>query len=138
MNLKVVILISLLSFSATADMGFLEEALVGKYLLIGKEIDSDQTYLGKVEIFSLAGKLSVTRQINGKTILGTAAIEQALIAGANVLRIRFTDNGKPFEETCLFSWDLDNYSRISCHLYQPGIDTMNPGLEALFHDHTTE
>lgn len=119
-------------------MDFLAEAQIGKYILIGKAVDSDKTYMGKVEIFAEADTLKVTRTIDGNTVTGRAAIEPALNGDATVLRIRFAQNGKEFEETCLFRGDLDNNSRISCYLYHPGISTKDPGLEAMFHDHTAE
>lgn len=138
MNLIVAIIFSCLSFSAIAEMDFLEEAQIGKYILIGKAIDSGRTYLGKVEIYARDETLFVNRQIEGQSITGTAAIEPVLNGEAKVLRIRFSENGKAFEETCLFNGDLDNYSRISCYLYQSGVDTINPGLEAFFHDHSAD
>jgi len=121
-----------------ADMNFLEEAQIGQYILIGKAVDSNRTYLGKVEIFAKDEKLGVIRKIDGKTITGSAAIEPALNGDAEVLRIRFTESEKNYEETCLFRGDLDNNSRISCYLYQPSVRTSNPGLEALFYEHRAE
>ncbi|MES9846192.1 MAG: hypothetical protein ABW162_06275 [Candidatus Sedimenticola sp. PURPLELP] len=108
--------------------------VVGNYLLIGKSVDSTETYHGTIEIHADGKQLGVKRVINGETVLGSGAIEQALGGDTDVLRIRFTQYGKVFEETCLVSGDLDNYARISCYLYQPGVKTMNPGLEAFFHD----
>lgn len=108
----------------------------GKYLLVGKALDSDDTYHGKVQIQDKDGVLTVIRNINGKIINGTAAIESALNGEANVLRIRFTKNEIKYEKTCMVGSDLDNYARISCYLYQPRVRTMQPGLEVLFNDHT--
>ena len=74
--------------------------------------------------------------IAGKTIQGSAKIEFVLAGEYPVLRIRYDDGGKSIEETCLVHSDLDNYPRISCHLYQPGLKTQNPGMEAFFIDFT--
>lgn len=126
------------SFPVFAEMDAITEAQTGKYILIGKAIDSDRTYLGKVKISADGDSLSVIRTIDGNIITGHAAIEPVLNGDAKVLRIRFSDNGEKFEETCLFRGDLDNNSRISCYLYNPGSATQNPGLEAMFHDHTAE
>ena len=129
-------LASSISFAESDD--FTTNFVIGKYLLIGKAVDSDTTYTGKVEIYSQDGGLKANRIINGKTVLATAAIESALKGDAKVLRIRFTENGTKYAETCLWQSDLDNYARISCYLYQPGVKTMNPGLESLFNDHTAK
>lgn len=110
----------------------------GKYLLVGKALDSEETYHGKVQIKDIGGILRVERKINGKVIEGTAAIGPALNGEAKVLRIRFSDGKNNFEQTCLVRSDLDNYARISCYLYQPEIHTNNPGLEVLFNDHTAK
>lgn len=66
---------------------------------------------------------------------GRAAIEAAVGGDARVLRIRFEQDGKSYEQTCMVGSDLDNYARISCYLYVPGRKTMNPGMEVLFIDH---
>jgi len=126
------------SFLFAKEEDFISSFVVGKYLLIGKAVDSDTTYTGKVEIYKKDSLLKVNRTIKGQTIVGSAAIESALNGETKALRIRFNDNGIKYEETCLWSSDLDNYARISCYLYQPGERTINPGLEALFYDHSTK
>ncbi|MFC3153315.1 hypothetical protein ACFOEK_19905 [Litoribrevibacter euphylliae] len=118
-----------------ADEDHLRMMVLGNYLLIGKSPDSTQTYYGKIQIHSEGDAMAVVRDIDGVITKGTAAIEPALAGDARVLRIRFTESGVYYEETCLISSDLDNYARISCYLYQPYIQTDNPGLEALFYDH---
>ena len=128
----------LLPMVSIAEEDFLSSFVQGKYLLVGKSLDSDQTYHGKVEVINNDGALSVLRHINGKTINGTGAIEPVLHGDAKVLRIRFAENDIQYEQTCLIDSDLDNYARISCHLYQPTVGTNQPGLEVLFIDHTTE
>jgi hypothetical protein len=112
--------------------------VVGNYLLVGKAPDSNKTYHGKLSINNRDGQLKVTRNTNGVSIQGSAAIERSLDSGANVLRIRFFEKGKNYEETCLVSGDLDNYARISCYLYTTDNTTKQPGMEVLFHEVTTE
>ena len=79
----------LVSSACVAETGFVEEALIGHYILVGKAVDSDHTYVGKVEVFATDGGLAVTRTINGTAAEGTAAVETALNGDAEVLRIRF-------------------------------------------------
>jgi len=110
----------------------------GKYLLVGKAVDSDDTYHGKIEISSNDNELVVSRSINNKTIYGKAEIEPALGGDTKVLRIRFTQDKVNYEQTCMVSSDLDNYARISCYLYEPNVRTKQPGLEVLFNDHTAK
>ncbi len=128
----------MLPLTCIAEDDFLHMMAQGKYLLVGKGLDSDNTYHGKVEIKESNGKLTVSRNINGKISNGTAAIEPALNGDAKVLRIRFTEGEKEYEQTCMVGSDLDNYARISCYLYQPKVRTMQPGLEVLFNDHTAK
>lgn len=129
------VIYSSFSLGDTAPMKMLVQ---GKYILVGKELDTDKTYFGKVEISSIKDHLIVEREINKKSVKGSAAIESAAGGDAQVLRIRFTEDGNSYEQTCLVNIDLDNYARISCYLYKPGIKTTQPGLEVLFHDHTAK
>lgn len=121
--------------SVQADDEFLEMFIQGQYLLVGKALESDETYHGKVTIESDGDGLKVNRIIDGVDIRGEAAIEEAVGGEARVLRIRFQQDGNDYEETCLVDSDLDNYARISCYLYKPGVQSRQPGLEVLFYDH---
>lgn len=114
--------------------GFLTDFFIGNYLLIGKGVDSSDTYFGKVEIRASGHSLTMTRLIGNTKVTGIAVMASALGGEAKVLRMRFSEKGTPFEETCLWQSDLDNYARVTCYLYRPGVQTKNPGLEALFHD----
>lgn len=112
---------------------FLSSFISGSYQLIGKAPDSDETYFGKIKLKVLEnGNIEVTRTISGQIVSGEARIESTLSGESKVLRIHFSANKKDFEETCLIQSDLDNYARISCYLYQPGVKTDKPGLEAFF------
>lgn len=138
MKVFILLLLTLLPSFVNAGNNHLSDFVVGKYLLIGKMLDSDQAYSGKVEIFRKSDKLVVRRQIGNVVTKGTASIEKANHGEAEVLRIRFSEGSIEYEETCLIKPDLDNYARMSCHLYKPGIKTNKPGLEALFYDHSAD
>ena len=122
-------------FFVAAEDQFLKEFITGDYLLVGQELDTEKTYNGKVSIYLDDERLKVKRLINGQIIYGVAAFEPVLNNDSQVLRIRFSDKELQYEETCLLSSDLDNYARISCYLYMPGVKTINPGLEVLFINH---
>lgn len=137
MVIRTIILLIFFSVAVAneTESDFLADFIIGEYLLIGKKIDSDQTYFGRLKIYTTAEGLKITRTINKKTIIGDAAIETALAGEANVLRMRYIENNASYESTCLIQSDLDNYARISCYLYQPHITTDHPGLETLFINH---
>jgi len=138
MKVFIPLLLLLLSPFANASSDHLLNFVVGKYLLVGKALDSDQTYSGKIEISRKGDQLVVQRQIAKAATKGTGSIETAMQGEAKILRIRFTEDSQKYEETCLIKPDLDNYARISCHLYKPGVKTNKPGLEALFYDHSVD
>ncbi len=115
---------------------FLSGFVLGKYLLVGKGVDSTNTYFGHVDIYSEEGELKVRRKIGSETVLGTVEIDSADRGDAKVLRVRFDRGGESYENTCLIHGDLDNYARISCHLYLSERETKYPGLEVLFVDHS--
>ena len=137
-KMKAAIICSVLSLASAgvhadaSQQQFLSEFVSGQYQLIGKGPDSDRTYSGQVGIFSESGKLRFLRVIAGNTVSGEAAIEEAVHGEANVLRMRFNENGVDYEDTCLIQSDLDNYARISCYLYRQDGTTREPGIEALF------
>lgn len=137
-SLAAIILLCLVGTAAadeTANHEFLYGFLAGTYRAVGKEADSDRTYSGKVILKNRSDHLAVTRTIGSETVTGTGTIEHALGPDeAHVLRVRFTRNGKDYEITYLWRSDLDNFARLSGYLYEPGGQTGNPGLEALFID----
>ena len=134
------ITITLLFFSTLvcAESENFTEFFVGDYLLLGKGVDTDETYSGKTVIYTEQGHLKLKRMIGGDSITGDIAFEPALGGEAEVLRIRFQDGGKKYEQTCLWQTDLNNYPRISCYLYRPGVYTDKPGMEVMFHDRAAE
>lgn len=129
-------IISFLTFcspvKADEQVDFLSHFIMGKYHLIGKVLDSNKPYYGRVFIEVDSSKISVKRVIDGVAIEGAGSIEKVLAGEAYVLRVRFAENGVKFEKTCMVNSDLDNYARMTCYLYKPGVKTTQPGLEALF------
>ena len=109
--------------------------LAGTYTVVGKELYSNQTYLGRVILRRSGECLLVERLINGERVNGEGRIAHALGTDeADVLRVRFLRRGKQYEITYLWQSDLDNYARISGYVYHPGIQTGTPGMEVLFID----
>ena len=132
---KLIILLLLLPhlLYAEADKeNFLFDFIAGSYTLIGYMPGTDRAYHGNVNFDKDMDRLQITRRINGHTAHGEARIEKALHGETDVLRIRFRETDKDYEETCLIGSDLDNYPRLTCYLYQPDMATDQPGLEAYF------
>ena len=115
-----------------AEIRFLE----GSYILIGKRIDSEISYTGRIRFVynEKTGALDFTRTIAGRRTTGSARIERALAGEAKVLRLRFSENGVLFEGTFLWRSDLDNFARLSGYIYRTGSPAQKPGLEAYFID----
>lgn len=111
---------------------FFADFIIGKYQLIGKSLNSDETYVGEFELVEVKRELSFIKSIDGKFVRGKATVEKTMSGSTQVLRLNYKQLNKSYEETCLFNSDLDNYARITCHLYEKGVDTKNPGLEAMF------
>lgn len=137
MRILAFIIFGFLSLTSHADDDFYSLMLPGSYILVGKALDSEKTYVGKIVIEGVKSGFKITRVIAGKSVYGNGKIESAAGGDAKVLRIRFNEGGSDYEQTCMIGADLDNYARISCYLYRPGVETLNPGLEVLFIDHTT-
>ncbi len=116
------------------DREFLVGYLKGDYVLIGKKPDSDVIYQGRVTLTPRDLEFDVTRVIRGKTEQGTAWFDTTGKPDEiPVLRMRFTMEGKPYEGTYVWRGDLDNYGRITGHVYLPTQgETKSPGFEALF------
>jgi hypothetical protein len=141
-KLTLIIFLILSPFMVFADdesnHEFLYDYLSGTYIVIGKELESEKTYSGKIIFESKKDHIIVTRIIDGESIQGIGKIEHTRLDKDNVLRVRFKKEGKAFEITYLWRPDLDNYARLSGYIYQPGKRTLRPGLEALFIDHSKQ
>ena len=135
--MKKLTLIVLLAIISIANAGEnrekgLEEHVQGNYFLLGKAIGNKDTYYGQISIKKVDSELQITRNISGEIVKGSAAIEHATPDEIPVLRMRFKDEEYEYESTCMVGSDLDNYARITCFLYIPGVTSMEPGMEALF------
>ncbi len=138
MRLITLFLVLFIPTIASAEDDFLRDFFAGEYLLLGKALDSNKTYTGKVSIYRDGNALKLKKIINGQTTIANVVLESTLGGDSKVLRIRYQQAGVNYEQTCLWQSDLDNYARISCYLYQPGTDTRDPGLEVLFYDRQAE
>lgn len=138
MRLITLFLVLSVATIANAEDDFLTGFFVGEYLLVGKALDSKQTYSGKVTIYLDDDALKLKKIIAGQTIIADVALEATAGGDSKVLRMRYQQAGVNYEQTCLWQSDLDNYARISCYLYQPQKQTRDPGLEVLFYDRFAE
>lgn len=129
-----VFVISLLQpvYAEESTEEFLAGFVAGKYHLIGKQLHSEDAYYGDAEIIASGKKLKIKKHIQGKTLIGTGAIESITADNILILRFRFGENTAAIEETCQIDSDFDNYARLTCHFYQKGEPTDSPGLEAMF------
>lgn len=109
--------------------------LAGNYWLVGKALDSQDSFVGRVKLVSQGNSLKVTRIINGVQTIGEARIEPTGLDGGQVLRLRFVEHGMAHEGTYLWQSDADNYARLTGYVYRPDQLTTSPGMEALFIAH---
>ena len=110
----------------------LYDFVCGSYQVIGRLPDSNQLYSGKVE-FKLSGnQLEIVRLIGEHRARGIGRIETATPDKIKILRVHFRSKDKDYEATYLIGSDLDNYGRLTGHVYLKDGETRTPGLEALF------
>jgi hypothetical protein len=112
----------------------LYQFLHGKYELIGRRPDSNETYTGTAVLKAAQDGLEVLRTVNGATIKGTARMELATHDKVKVLRMRLIDADLGYEATFVVGSDLDNYARLTGYVYPRENKTRRPGLEAWFVD----
>ncbi len=110
----------------------LYDFLCGSYQVIGRHPDSDQLYSGKVEFKRSGDQLEVLRLVGGLRVRGIGRIETTTSDKIKILRVHFRSKDKDYEATYLIGSDLDNYGRLSGHVYLKDSETRRPGLEALF------
>ena len=79
--------------------------------------------------------LRMLRSIDGEEIEGIGRIATATADKIKVLKVHFSQRGRRYEATYIIDSDLDNYARLTGHLYFEAVKTKRPGLEALFIDH---
>ena len=136
-NLLFAIMLFPLSSALVQDkeLAYLYDFLQGQYQVVGREPDSDRTYTGTVILRKEHGQLKLIRKINGKVIEGVGKVETVTADEIKVLRVRFVQSEKKYEITYLIHSDLDNYARLSGHVYLQDGKTKRAGLETLFIDH---
>ncbi|MFP8965213.1 hypothetical protein ACKC9G_01345 [Pokkaliibacter sp. CJK22405] len=121
------------------QLAFMEGFTAGHYRIIGQLPEGGDTYAGEITISRIGEGdaptgLKLTRKINGQVIEARGAFEPALGGEATVLRVRFTEKGIAYEQTCLPGSDLDNYARVTCYQYDTKRSPKLPGMEAWFID----
>jgi len=132
--LLISILVSVSIFSQEED-NFLQEFLIGNYSVIGKMVESDDTYFGTMKVDFNNKEFKITRTIKGKTIKANGKIKKTGPEQTQVFVISFTENKVLYEITYLIDTDFDNYGRLTGYRYYKNSETENPGLEALFIKH---
>ena len=93
----------------------LYQFLHGKYELIGRRPDSNETYTGTAVLKAAQDGLKVLRTVNGVTIKGTGSIELATHDKVKVLHLRLIDEDVGYEATFMVGSDLNNYATICQH-----------------------
>lgn len=133
----VLALVSTLAWAQAKDMSDepLYDFLSGSYQVIGRMPDLDQLYSGKAEFKRSGNHLEVLRMIGNGAVKGTGKIETVTPEKIKVLRVLFRSEQRDYEATYLIGSDLDNYGRLTGHVYFKGRETKIPGLEALFMEH---
>ena len=133
----VLALVSTLGWAQAKDSSDepLYDFLCGSYQIIGRLPDSDQLYSGKVDLKRSGDHLEVLRLMGGRAVKGIGKIETVTSDKIKVLRVRFRSGEKDYETTYLIGSDLDNYGRLTGHVYSKNGETRTPGLEALFIEH---
>jgi hypothetical protein len=87
--------------------------LAGSYWLIGKSVDSQDSFVGTVELSSKGDRLVVTRTVGGVQTVGEGRIEPLGHDGGRALRVRYVERGVAYEGTYLWQSDPDNYARLT-------------------------
>ena len=94
---KIIFLIVLTVFSSNifakdledSEIYFFENFIIGKYQIIGKALNSKQTYLGEFEIKNEKGDLIFIKKLDGNTTRGKAHIEKSMGGSAKVLKLSY-------------------------------------------------
>ncbi|MBN1446416.1 MAG: hypothetical protein JXA28_00695 [Bacteroidetes bacterium] len=105
---------------------------VGSYRLIGKVLECEEAFLGRVVLRIDGEALVAERTVGDSILMGTWALEYALGEEMRVVRMRFGEGENRLEGTYQWSVDFDNYPRLSGYVYRPQVRTDDPGMEVLF------
>jgi hypothetical protein len=113
------------------DVEFLQGFLAGEYRIVGQALDGGAAYSGHLTLKPKENGFELLRDVAGKKINGSAAIETAG-EECPVLRIRFWLDAVEYEGTFLWHSDLDNYARLTGYIYRRHGETKLSGFEAWF------
>lgn len=105
--------------------------VVGRYDLIGRHPDRQQTYTGTARIDRVGTRLRLSRRIAGKHSEIFGVVRRADPGEAYVLSFKW-GRRTPMEMVCVIGADLDNYARLTCHWGKAGNPHRHPGMEAYF------
>ena len=133
--LLISLIISTLSFAQDENDDFLQAFLAGEYSVIGKKVESNDSYFGTMKIDYKNKKFDIIRKIGGNSIRANGKIKKTGPEQTEVFVITFTENKVLYEITYLIDTDFDNYGRLTGYSYYKEKETDNPGLEALFSRH---
>lgn len=113
--------------------------LAGNYVLIGKHLDSDDSFVGSLVLEQHGDHLAGYRLVSTvKTDVRAVIRHPACCESTHMLRLTFELDGVNLEASYLVTSDLDNYGRLSGHVYNPAQKTNWPGMEVLFFDHRAD
>lgn len=119
------------AYGAEEDEPFQWEFVTGRFQLIGRYPDSQQTYTGTARIERVEKQIRLIRNIAGKKTRIYGVIRRADPGEAYVLAFKW-QQGTAMEMVCLIGSDLDNYPRLTCHWGRAGNPHGQPGMEAYF------
>ena len=133
--LLISVMVPISIFSQDEENTFLNDFLVGEYSVIGKMVESNTTYYGKMKVDFKNKKFEIIRKIGNTSITANGRINKTGPDQIEVFVITFTENKTLYEITYLIDTDFDNYGRLTGYRYYKNKETENPGMEALFSKH---
>ncbi len=133
-----IVLLMLLCFN-TSDLTaqdeetlFLQDFLAGTYTVVGTNPESNQVFRGTFGLEKTEGNLKLTRIIDADTTIGKAWLDKISADEITVLKAAFKKNDRFYEAMYLIDSDLNNYARLTGHVYYKNGKTRRAGLEAWF------
>jgi hypothetical protein len=109
-------------------LGFLE----GSYTVVGTYPESNQVFRGNSHLEKMGSNLKLTRIIDADTTIGKAWLERISADEITVLKSAFKKDDRFYEAIYLIDSDLNNYARLTGHVYFKKGKTRRAGLEAWF------
>lgn len=109
--------------------------LVGRYEIVGRRPNSNETYEGTVSLNIEGDDYRVERTIGEKVDTGVAWIQVCTPDDIWSIRVQFTEEDQVFNQVCSFSTDGDNYFRWTCRTGYGARHIGRMGIEAWFQVH---